>query len=226
MASSKLREILDEFGTVFAGRANLLDSIIPPALFLIINALLGFEIAMWSSLIVAGIIAGIRLWRRQRLLYALGGIGGVALAILIALLLGRNEGFFLPNIITGAFTVLLCLLSVIIGRPVVALTSHFARRWPLDWYWHPRVRPAYSEVTWLWIVFFGLRFVLQLNLFQEETAELLAVVNLLTGWPATIVLLVISYLYGLWRLRTLGGPSVEEFRSAKEPPWEGQRQGF
>jgi hypothetical protein len=226
MASSKLREISDEFRTVLTGRANLLDSIIPPALFLIINALLGFEIAMWSSLIVAGIITGIRLWRRQRLLYALGGIGGVALAILIALLLGRNEGFFLPNIITGAFTVLLCLLSVIIGRPVVALTSHFARRWPLDWYWHPRVRPAYSEVTWLWIIFFGLRFVLQFNLFQEEAAELLAVVNLLTGWPATIVLLVISYLYGLWRLRTLGGPSVEEFRSAKEPPWEGQRRGF
>jgi hypothetical protein len=226
MASAKIRELLDEFRTVFAGRSNILDSILPPVLFLIINAVLGFELAMWSSLGVAGIITGIRLLRRQRLRYAVGGIGGVALAILIALLLGRNEAFFLPNIITGAFTLLLCLFSVIIGRPIVALTSHFARRWPLDWYWHPRVRPAYSEVTWLWVVFFGLRFLLQLNLFQEQAAEMLAVVNLLTGWPATIVLLVISYLYGIWRLRGLGGPSVEEFRAGKEPPWEGQHRGF
>jgi hypothetical protein len=67
---------------------------------------------------------------------------------------------------------------------------------------------------------------LQLNLFQEQAAGLLVVVQLLTGWPATILLLVISYLYVTWRLRTLGGPSVEEFRTGEEPPWEGQRRGF
>jgi hypothetical protein len=226
MASGKFLEIVDELRTVLAGRSNILDSILPPILFLIINAFAGFEIAMWSSLAVAGIITGIRLYRRQRLLYALGGIGGVAVAILIALLLGRNEGFFLPNIITGAFTILLCLISVVAGRPIVAWTSHLARRWPRDWYWHPRVRPAYSEVTWLWVLFFGLRFLLQLNLFQEQAAGLLALVNVLTGWPATIVLLVVSYLYGTWRLRNLGGPSVEEFQAGKQPPWEGQRRGF
>lgn len=226
MSSGKARELLDEFRTVFAGRSNILDSILPPILFLITNAFLDFEIAMWSSLAVAGIITGIRLWRRQPLLYALGGIGGVALAVLIALLLGRDEGFFLPGIVTGAFTLLLCLVSVVAGRPIVAWTSHIARRWPRDWYWHPQVRPAYSEVTWLWVLFFGLRLLLQLNLFQNAAAGLLAVVDLLTGWPATILLLVLSYLYGTWRLRTLGGPSVDEFQAGKEPPWEGQRRGF
>lgn len=226
MASGKTRELLEEFRTVFAGRSNILDSILPPILFLITNAFLDFELAMWSSLAVAGVITGIRLWRRQTLLYALGGIGGVALAVVIALLLGRDEGFFLPGIITGAATVLLCLISVVVGRPIVAWTSHIARRWPLGWYWHPQVRPAYSEVTWLWVLFFGLRFLLQLNLFQDAAAGLLAVVDLLTGWPATIILLVLSYLYGTWRLRTLSGPSVDEFQAGKEPPWEGQRRGF
>jgi len=226
MASGKVRELLDEFRTVFAGRSNILDSILPPLLFLIINAFLDFSIAMWSSLALAGIITAVRLWRRQPLIYALGGVGGVALAVVIALLLGRNEGFFLPGIVTGALTVLLCLVSVVAGRPIVAWTSHIARRWPLDWYWHPRVRPAYSEVTWLWVLFFGLRLLLQLNLFRDAAAGLLAVVDLLTGWPATIVLLVISYLYGTWRLRTLAGPSVEEFQAGQEPPWEGQRRGF
>jgi hypothetical protein len=224
--TAKAQEILEELRSVVAGRGKFVDSILPPLIFLIVNALLGFEYAMWGSLLVAGIIAAIRLLRRETLLYALGGIGGVVLAILVVQLLGRAEGYFLPGIITGGFTVLLCLVSVLIRRPIVAVTSHIARRWPLDWYWHPKVRPAYSEVTWLWVVYFGLRFLLQLNLFQGEQTGLLALVQLATGWPATIVLLIVSYLYGTWRLRNLGGPSVEEFKSGKEPPWEGQQRGF
>jgi hypothetical protein len=38
--------------------------------------------------------------------------------------------------------------------------------------------------------------------------------------------LAVSYVYGIWRLRKLGGPGVEEFESGKEPPWDGQTRGF
>jgi len=70
------------------------------------------------------------------------------------------------------------------------------------------------------------RTVFQFSLFQDKAAGLLAAVNLVTGWPATILLLVISYVYGTWRLRHLEGPNVEEFRAGAEPPWAGQRRGF
>ncbi|MBN1859682.1 hypothetical protein JW848_10850 [Candidatus Bipolaricaulota bacterium] len=46
------------------------------------------------------------------------------------------------------------------------------------------------------------------------------------GWPAIILLLAATYLYGLWRLRTLGGPSVEEFKAGAPEPWSGQQKGF
>jgi hypothetical protein len=222
----KLREIVEELRMVLAGRSGFLDSLLPPVFFVFINLLWGVQVAIWASLGLAAAIAVYRLLRRQSLWYALGGAGAVALAALIALLLGRAEGFFLPTIISGAFTVLLCLVSVLVGRPIVALTSFVTRRWPLKWYWHPKVRPAYSEVTWMWVVFFGLRLLLQFNLFQEEAASLLGVVQFLTGWPATIILLIISYLYGTWRLRNLGGPSVDEFKAGAEPPWQGQQRGF
>jgi hypothetical protein len=226
MKTSKARELAEEFRTVFTGRSNLADSIVPPVIFLIMNALLGFEYAMWSSLAIALLITVFRLSKGQLLRYALGGIGGVVLAILIARLLGRAEGYFLPGMITGGLTIIGCLVSVIVGRPLVAWTSFLARRWPLEWYWHPQVRPAYNEVTLAWAVFFALRLELQWSLFQEQAAELLAVIQVVTGWPATIALLVISYLYGTWRLRHLKGPSVEEFRAGVEPPWTGQRRGF
>jgi hypothetical protein len=43
---------------------------------------------------------------------------------------------------------------------------------------------------------------------------------------ALIILLVVSYLYGLKRLAALQGPSIDEFKSKTPPPWQGQRRGF
>lgn len=221
---SKLRELVDEFRAVFRGR-KVLDSLLPPLLFLLLNAWLGLGWAAAGALLLAATFSLWRLAKRQPLGYALGGLGGVALAIAIALLLGRAEGYFLLGILGNGGTLLLALVSVLLRRPLVAWTSHLARRWPRDWYWHPRVRPAYSEVTLAWVLFFALRLALQLSLFQGQ-ATLLGLVQVLTGWPATIVLLVASYLYGTWRLRTLQGPSVDEFKAGAAPPWSGQRRGF
>jgi hypothetical protein len=222
----KMREIFEELRLVLAGRSLLVDTILPPVIFLLVNGFFGFGYAMWSALGLSLVIAVLRLLRGQSILFALGGVGGALGAILIVRLLGRSVGFFLPGIFTSGLTVILCLISVLIGRPLVAWTSFLTRRWPLGWYWHPKVRPAYNEVTLAWALFFGLSLLVQLNLFQNQDARLLALVNLLTGWPAILVLLIASYLYGIWRLQRLKGPSVEEYKAGAEPPWEGQRRGF
>ncbi len=226
MKQQKWRELLDELRTVFAGRNSFLDAILPPIIFLVINGMVSFQAAMWSALSLSVVIAISRIIRKQSLLYALAGVGSVAVAIGIAWVLGKSEGFFLPGLISGSMTLLLTILSLVIRRPMVAWTSYLARRWPLDWYWHPLVRPAYSEVTFAWTVFFAARLLLQFSLFQNENVNLLAFTNFITGWPATILLLVFSYLYGTWRLAQLRGPSVDEFRNDTPAPWQSQRRGF
>jgi hypothetical protein len=223
---TRSEEIVAELREVVFGRRKLLDSLLPPAVFIILNFASSLEIAFTGALLVALSIGTYRLIKHQPWSYALGGVGGVILAGLIARFIGGAEGFFLPGIISGALTSLLCLVSVIIKRPLVAWTSFITRRWPLEWYWHPRVRPAYSEVTLAWAVFFGLRTFIQFDLFQRQSAGTLGVVQLLSGWPALIILLIASYLYGMWRLQNLAGPSVEEFKSGSEPPWQGQKRGF
>ncbi len=223
---SRLRELYEELRTVLAGRGAWLDSILPPVLFILGINLTGTALALGIALSVAALFTVARLARGQPLRYALSGLGGVLLAAALARLLGRAEGFFLPGIISGSAIAGLALLSIFTRRPLVAWTSHLTRRWPRDWYWHPKVRPAYTEVTWLWVVYFGLRLLLQLRLFQNQAAALLGVINLLTGWPGTIALLIVSYLYGVWRLQGLGGPSVEEFKAGTPPPWLGQTRGF
>jgi hypothetical protein len=226
MSRSKFAELLDELRTVVLGRNNWLDILLPPIIFLTTNALLSLDAAILITLGIALVLSAIRFQRKQSVLYALGGLGAVVIGVLASRLFGNVGGYFLPSILSATGTVLLAIVSILIGKPLVAWTSFLARRWPLGWYWHPKVRPAYSEVTGLWVVYFALRAILQWGIVQGEGTAAYAALNLLLGWPATIALLVLSYIYGTWRLRNLGGPSVEEFQTDAQPPWESQRRGF
>ena len=223
---NKFQEIREELRIVLTGRSGFVDTLIPPIMFVLVNTFFNLQVALWAALGFALVVVIYRLLNRQSFLYAFGGAAGVAIAAFTASLLGRVQGFFVPSIVSGGFSVFLCVFSILIKRPLVAYTSFVTRRWPLKWYWHPKVRPAYNEVTWIWFIFFVLRLILQLNLIQDERTGLSGVFQILTGWPATIILLIISYLYGIWRLHKLGGPSVEEFKAGVEPPWEGQKRGF
>jgi hypothetical protein len=109
---------------------------------------------------------------------------------------------------------------------LAAWLSHLTRGWPLDWFWRDDVKPAYQEVTWVWALLTAMRLAIQVLLFQRGDTAALGWANVLLGWPVTIAVLVLSYIYGIWRLRQLGGPGVHEFREGKEPPWEGQTRGF
>jgi len=226
MTSNRLHEILEEIKIVFSGRTNTIDAIIPPLLFLILNGFFGFTVAMWSSLAIAGFICSLRVLRKQPLIYAFGGLAGVGLAILLSVITERAESYFLPNIISSSFILLVCIFSALVKRPLAAYASHLTRSWPISWFWQQQVRPAYVEVTWIWVIFITLRLALQVFFYQMQAASTLAWVNIVTGWPVTIGVLILSYVYGIWRLQNLNGPGVEEFIQGKEPPWEGQKRGF
>jgi hypothetical protein len=221
---NRFSELLDEFRSVLGGR--LIDAILPPLVFLIANAIWGLQTAMWTALGLSIILGIRRITRGESLAYGLLGAFSVLLAIGLVTLLGRAESFFLPGLISGGLTVALCFISLLIKRPLTAWSSYISRRWTLDWYWHPRIRPAYTETTLLWTLFFGLKFWWQIALYQGGDAENLAWVQTLTGWPTLLIILVITYLYGTWRLRNLQGPSIEEFEENLPAPWEGQKRGF
>jgi len=220
------QEILEEFKTVFSGNNTILDSVVPPLLFLITNAIFGFQAAMAIALGCGAVISLARLARKQKIWYALGGIGAALLAIGLRYLLNSTTAFFLPTLINGGLTTLVLLISILIKRPAVAFTSHITRRWPLKWYWHPRVRPAYSDVTAIWVIFSGIKLLIQLWFYLRRDDNGLALFNVISGWPALVLLLILSYVYGLKRLRDLKGPSVDEFNQNAPAPWQGQNRGF
>ncbi len=221
---TKGQEILEELKTVVSGKT--IDALFPPLIFVIVNAIFDLDIAVFTALAIALLLGFSRIARKQNWLYALGGFLGVTLASGLALLTQSAAGYFIPAILSSTLLVLAALGSLLIGKPLAAWTSHLTRGWPLDWFWRNDVKPAYLEVTWLWTVFLSMRLAVQILLFQAGDATTLAWANTLLGWPVLIVVLIITYIYGIWRLKKLGGPGVEEYRAGKEPPWEGQKRGF
>jgi hypothetical protein len=153
-------------------------------------------------------------------------LGGVALAAGFIYISGSEAGFVIPGLISGGITVFLCLGSVLFKRPLAAWTSYLTRRWPLDWYWHQQIRPAYTEVTLAWAGAFAARLVLEYWLSQRPSITALGLAKIVLGWPYTILILILSYLYGIWRLGNLSGPSVEEYQEGVQPPWTSQKRGF
>lgn len=222
----KVKELAQEFRTVFTGKINTADAIVPPLLYALVNWLAGLVPAVLAASILAALLTAFRLVKKQSWLYAFGGLVLTLLAAGFAWYSRNAANFFLPDLLSGGVLLAGALLSIAFKKPLAAWSSHLTRGWPRQWYWLPNIRPAYTEVTWIWAAFIAARLIAEYTLYQQGNVTLLGGANILLGWPAMIVILIISYLYGIWRLQKLAGPGVEEFLANQPAPWKGQRKGF
>jgi uncharacterized membrane protein len=220
----RLKDLLSEIKLIFTGKT--LDAIIPPLIFVIINGYLGLSIAIIVSLVIALIFFIYRVVSKQSFSYALFGLVGILLAGGFAFVANNATNFFLPDIITNGFILLLSIGSLIINKPIAAYLSHLTRGWTLNWFWRKDILPAYREVTYMWTAFFLIRTIIQVVLFIGNDVNALLWTSTIMGLPATFLILTISYVYGIWRLKQLGGPGIDEFDAKKQPPYRGQNRGF
>ncbi|MFW6274171.1 MAG: DUF3159 domain-containing protein [Halanaerobium sp.] len=220
----KKEEILEELRSIFLNKT--FDALLPPLVYAVSNSILGLIPAILLAVGTALFNFIRRLIKKENWKYSLAGLAGVIFASSLAYLSNNAGSYFIPALTSSTLFLLAALISLLIGKPLAAWASHLSRGWPLEWFWRDDVKPAYREVTIFWALYFALRLTIQLNLFFSQAVLNLAWVNIILGWPAIIVVLTISYIYGLWRLNDLGGPGVDEFKKGKKPPWDGQKRGF
>lgn len=217
-------DILDELKLVLKGKT--LDTLLPPLLFVLSYSFFSLTIALSVALISGLGIFLLRLIKKHTLIYAFFGLLGVLLAFLFAFISGTASNYYIPSMISSAFVIILTFISIILKRPLALWLSHLTRNFPLDWYKRSDILPAYQEVTIGWLVLLLLRFVILLGIFLEGDLIGYAFFNTLLGLPATLLALILTYIYGLWRLKRLNGPSVDEYKKNATPPWQSQKKGF
>lgn len=200
-------------GDLLADRRVLIDTFGPPLVFVAANGLGGLGTAAASALGWAAVRVAWRLARRERAAHALAGMGGVAFSVGLAVLTGEAAGYFIPGIVSGLVSGSAFLVSVLVGRPLVAVVAFFAYGWPLGWSLHPRVRPAFREASLVWATLYLVRSGVQTALLFRGTLSSLVVTALVLGWPASALAALVTYRYVPWRIDELAGPSIVEHRT-------------
>ena len=217
-------EIAKELKMVLTGKS--LDILLPPIVFLILNNVFSLLVALIGSLFINVLFFAVRIIQRENIFYALGGLLGVIFAITLAYVNNNGSNFFLPDIIGTVILVIITIVSLIIRKPLAIWVSHITRGWDLKWFYREDVLPAYREVTIFWLFFFTTRLSIEVYLYVTSTVEELVIANIIMGFPLLITVLTISYIYGITRLRRMGGPGVDEFMDGVNPPYRGQVKGF
>lgn len=203
-----------------------MDTLIPLTLFLLMNRLFTLLVAGICALVIAILMTIVRLVRRQSWQYALAGTLSVLIALLSVYVSGQSKGYFLPSIVNSVILLIISILTLSIHRPFAMWLSHLSHGWSMEWYNREDIKPAYREVTLIWLCLISIRLLIQIKLYSSDGLTGIAVFNVLLSTPATLLVLIGSYVYGLWRLNQLNGPSVEEFEQQLPQPWLGQKKGF
>jgi hypothetical protein len=188
----------------------IVDTGLGPVAFVTVNAIAGLQTAAAVAIGIQIVIAIERLARRKPVTNAIGGLLGTGLAVFIALKSGSVTGYFVPRMLYAGALALVFAGSAVIRKPLVGILIGAVYRAPKDWLEHPKVRPAFSEVTLAWAGLFAFRAIVYAILIAAGKAGWLAFASVAMGWPAFLLLLFVSYRYVPWRLEGLGGPPRPE----------------
>ena len=221
---NKFLEIKEEVKDLIPNNEGLFDAVIAPVFFVALANFVDLNTAIFSTGGLLVIFLIYRKLRNQDIKFVFYGLLGSAFALLLARLQGSASGFFLPGIVRDGVIALVGLISIIIGRPFTIYSSKTFRNWPKDWYFHPKVKPAYTKVAFIWTIYLAIKSGLQIYFF--ENPEILVAIKLATSNQSTIILLVISYIVGQRSLKNLSGPSIDEFVNNSPEPWTSQQKGF
>ena len=167
----------------------------PAVAFVVAYTISGSDVT--ASAIVAVVIAvGFAAWRlikRESPRNGVSSIAGVALAAFIATRSGRAEDFFLPGLLANAAYASAFLISVFVGWPLVGVIVGLLDGEGNTWRGDPVRTRVFVLATWVWVVLFSLRLVVQLPLYLAGDVVALGVARTAMGLPLFALGLWITY---------------------------------
>lgn len=173
------------------GWRGLVDSALPSMLFILIFVFQqDLNNALIAALILGGILLLIRLFERKPLTQVISGFVGLSISVLITWRTKDASNFFLTGIITNAVYGFALLVSVLIRKPLIGYLVGSLVGDTSGWLKHPLLVRAYTIVTWIWVAVFGLRLLVQIPLYLNDSVALLGSVKIFMGWPL--------YLFSVW----------------------------
>jgi len=192
------------------GKKGLIDAGFPALVFLI-----SFNITkdLWNSLIASIIISAIltiiRLVMKDTIQHALSGFIGTLISAWLANRTGNPSDLYLNKFAVnlGSFTVY--LIGNLARWPILGILLGPILGENLAWRNDPVRRAAYIRASWIFVVLFLVRLVVQIPIYFADNVNLLGAVNLAMGTPLYIAAAYLAWLVLKEVPKTIP-PKVEE----------------
>jgi len=186
------RAMLDQ---AIGGWRGMIDSGLPAAVFVIAYLVTSQQLrpSVIAALVAGGVIAIVRLARRESLQQVVAGFFGVAISAFVATRTGRAENYFLIGILINVAYMLAYAISCIVRWPLLGVIIGYLRGDATGWRADPRQYRAYATASWIWVGMFGLRLIIQLPMYFAGAVGMLGVAKLALGWPLFLLAAYLSY---------------------------------
>jgi hypothetical protein len=190
------RPVVDEPSLMDAlgGRKGLLDSALPALTFVLTYLLTGQDLgpALGAALGVGGVVALLRLRRRDPLRNVLAGFVGVAVSVAVARTTGEPVDYFVPSLLANAGAAVAWAVSIWVRRPLLGVVVGAVTR-TRTWRTDPVLLRAYQRASWIWTASFVLRLAVMTPLWLADALVALGVAKVLLGWPMVLVVIWLSW---------------------------------
>jgi hypothetical protein len=191
------------------GVRGLIESSIPVLAFVLLNVLLGENVAglekrtalYWAigGAVGTAVLIGLyRLARKEPVRHAVNGIFGIAIGAFLAWRTGEAKDFYLPGILITLAQSALLVLSVLVRKPIIGYVwGVLANKGKHDWFDN---RELFRTFQWLTLVWAGSLFVragVQGWLYLQDQATAIGVVRILISWP----IYAATFAFTVWAVR-------------------------
>ncbi|KQQ00564.1 MULTISPECIES: DUF3159 domain-containing protein [unclassified Rathayibacter] len=191
-------------GEPFDGRAllrtmggvrGILEAVVPGVAFVLLFTVTGeLVLSLVASVGMAVLFTVARILGRTPVVQAVGGLLGVVISAVLALVTGRAVDNFVPGLITNLAYGAVFLVSVLVRWPLIGVAAGYLMGDGTAWRADRRKRRLFSVLTLAWAGLFLLRLAVQYPLFLAEDTTALGTWKLILGLPLYAPLLVLTVL--------------------------------
>lgn len=189
--------IWDQVGGVM----GMVDSGLPVVVFIVANTVGGLGWGIGAAVAAAVIIAIMRIARKRPVTQAIGGLFGVGIAAYIAYRTDSAKGYFLLGIWSYLLYGGALLLSIVVRWPLIGVIWESINGRGTAWRKDRALVRRYDWATFVWVVVFAVRYLVQNYLYDSDQVGWLAAFRLIMGYPLFVVAIAASVLIvakGTW----------------------------
>lgn len=169
----------------FGGVRGTVEASVPPVAFVVAYTISGQDttVSAIAALVVGILLTVARLARRETVQHAITGLVGVALAAFVATKTGKAENFFLPGLLANAAYAAIYFVSIVVRWPLIGVIVSGLSGTGSVWRRDPALMRAYTRASWLWVVLFLTRLLVQLPLYLAGSVTELGIARTAMGLP-------------------------------------------